>query len=278
MKLPKQIIASLEEDIKENFKQEKTINSLSQREIVSAYDLKKKTRLVLWDIYKKEGFYVFMNTVDYMRKFEGRKWLDAIQVKGEVAEVVLEILVKQFIVERGIHDWYVHKGVILGDKKNKVFSTEIDFILVTPQVVSIIEVKSFNGDKIITEDCTLTARKGKNELSRNIFTQNKIHIQTFWKHFKCAARVKRGVIKSVLFSFSLGTITDNRTDRKVKLMPVYTEDTIASYLEAIFCLNRNPVWEVKKLEKLINASQKNYKALYNKHMRYINSIHPSNSI
>lgn len=278
MLLPEQIISSLEEDVQKYFRQEKSIDYHCSGKISTKYDLKEKTRLVLWNIYKNEGFHVFMNTVNCMRKFEGRNLNDIMQVKGEVAEVVLEILIKRFIAERKIHNWYVHKGVILGDKKNPKFSTEIDFILVTPQVVSVIEVKSLNGDKVITGDCTLTARKGKDEeLCKDIFAQNKIHIRTFWKNFKCAAKEESGVVKSVLFSFSFGNITDNRSASKVDLMPVYTEDTIASYLEAIFCLNRNPVWEVEELEKLINNSQANYKVLYDKHMRYINSIHPNNS-
>jgi Holliday junction resolvase-like predicted endonuclease len=275
MLLPEQIISSLEEDIQKYFKQEKSVTSYSSDKISLKYDLKEKTRLILWSIYKNEGFQVFMDTVNCMRKFEGRKLDDVMQVKGEVAEVVLEILIKRFIAERKIHNWYVHKGVILGNKKNKKFSTEIDFILITPQVVSVIEVKSLNGDKIITDDCTVIVRKGKDELCKNIFAQNKIHIQTFWDNFKCVAKGKSGIIKSVLFSFSLGNITDNRSASKINLMPVYTEDTIASYLEAIFYLNREPVWEVAELERLISNSQTNYKALYDKHIRYINSIHPS---
>lgn len=274
MVLPKQILDSLEEELRENFREKRLINAYDETSL--KYDLKEKTRLALWNVYNNNGFHTFMKTVNCMRKFEGKKLDDVLQVKGEVAEVVLEVLIKHFIAERKIHNWYIHKGVILGDKKNKKFSTEIDFILVTPQVVSIIEVKSLNGDKIITDNCLLTARKGKDELRKDIFAQNRIHIQTFWKNFKCTAKGDKGVIKSVLFSFSLGNIIDNRSTKKINLMPVYTEDTIASYLEAIFCLDRSPVWEVAELERLINNSQMDYEALYDKHMHYINSIHPDN--
>lgn len=239
---------------------------------LSEMDLKDKTRKILWDIYRAEGYRSFMGIVHHMQSMKGKKYADLIQVKGEIAEVVLEILIHQFIKEKGISDWYVYKGLILGDKSCSVFSTEIDVILATPKVVTIIEVKSYNGNKIITGNCLLTAKFFNHLNQKDVYSQNRLHIEAFWKQFGIAAKSDKGIIKSVLFSYSSGSLSDQRTKENREIMPVYTENDFGGFLNAVYLLKRRPIWDVGKLDHLIRRAQKT-SISYSDHIKYVNSLH-----
>jgi len=272
MKAPKQILNKL--DIK-------TLESISASALQTTdyipklqqadKDIKGKTRDILWTVYNKEGFNRFMKVVDNMRTFKGRDFNDVIQVKGEVAEVVLDVIINQFVKEREIADWFIYKGLILGNKNNKKFSTEIDLLLVTPQVVSIFEVKSYNGDKIIFDDCMIRAKNDHRTFEKDAFAQNRVHIKAFWDNFSNCALSKTGVVKSVLFLFSEGDVTDEREYDKKLLMPVFTEKTAPEYLQALFSLNKAKGWEVNTLVKSLDKAQKEARSA-DDHISYVKSL------
>jgi hypothetical protein len=268
MKVPKQILGKLGDDLRAAVNRGGEVNFLAK--LKTNPDLKGRTRDGLLEVYRREGFTRFMDVVDHMRTFEGREIGDVLQVKGEVAEVVAEVITLQFIKETGV-DWRLYKGLILGNPNNKKFSTELDMVIATPGVVSIVEVKSFNGRKVLSKECFLTATNAGHTLERDIFKQNAVHIRTFWDNFQEAATGNVGVIKSVLFSFSNGGLVDERLPAKKALMPVFTERDFVSYLLSVKQLGKAS-WEVKRLDRLIQKAKSNAPTL-DGHIEYVRSLH-----
>ena len=219
---------------------------------VADLGLKERTRKILWEIYEKEGYKRFIEILDFMKTYPGRAFNDVTQVKGEVAEVVLEIIIAKFIEELDL-GWQCYKGLIIPFEPESKNTTELDFILVTPIVVTVFEIKSYNGVKTLTGDCFLKAENKGFSSEKDVYEQNKMHIKAFWANFGKHATTKLGVIKSVLFSFASGTVTDEREKEKQEIMPVYDENTLPQYLEALRLLESDPRWEEASL---IEALQK----------------------
>lgn len=231
-------------------------------------DIKNRTQVVLRRIYEIKGYTVFMEVISNLKKFSGKEKDDVIIAKGEIAEIVCEIMMEYFILERGLKDWRIYKGLILGSKKDSNFSTELDMVLATPTCISVIEVKSYNGKKTLEEECTLVVR----ELRKNVFSQNVLHIKSFWENFKDSACSTQGAVKSVLFSFAYGTLADKRTPTNKAMMPAYSEDNFISYLVALEQLNRQPIWNINKLDSLVKT-QKETARTFEAHVNYLKRKH-----
>jgi hypothetical protein len=241
---------------------------------LDSLSFKDRTRKILLEVYQSEGYLKFMEVVSKMKDMKSHEFNSMIQVKGEIAEVVLEVIVSQFVSEHGL-DWKIFKGLILnydGKAGSGSATTEIDLILVSPTVVSIFEIKSYNGSKVLSGDCVLTSDYGGYSVSKDVFFQNRKHIQAFWANFKNFALSETGIVKSVLFSFSKGSLRDDRTIDKVEVMPVYDEVTVSRYLEAIRVLNVSPRWEVGGLNAAI-ASAKEKAVCLEDHVAMLSGRH-----
>lgn len=273
MKLPKALLDKLDSRTQELIKKGSSVSEDYLSKLKSGNkDKKEKTREVLWSIYEKEGYIRFLQVVDKMRSFKDRDFNDLVVVKGEMAEVILEILIYQYIRENKLNDWYIIRSLILGNEQNKKFSTELDMLLITPMIVTVIEIKSYNGEKTITGDCSLKAVNSGQVQEKDIFRQNAVHIKAFWDNFQRYAKSNVGVVKSVLFSFSKGAIIDQRDKSKISIMPVYTEETMPSYLQALHNLDREPLWDVNKLLKAIDKARSEARSAED-HIKYVKSLH-----
>lgn len=268
MRLPDVILRTFEDRIQKALR----ASNISDTELfkgldLSRCDIKERSEIVLNRVYDVRGFTAFMEVVDNLRSFSERDKEDVIIAKGEIAEVVCEVMTKHFIKTKGLKDWHIHRGLILGDKKNPKFSTELDLILVTPACVSVIEIKSYNGTKTLTGDCNVKTKY----VDKNVFSQNVLHIKSFWSNFKACAKQPQGAIKSVLFSFSKGDIVDKRESSAKALMPVFSETDYMGYLLALSKVQRN-TWNVNKLEHAIAEQKKTARSL-EEHIKYLKETH-----
>jgi hypothetical protein len=227
--------------------------------VLSDSDFKERTRKILWEVYQNEGYSKFMSVVQNLKNLKNHEFNSLIQVKGETAEVVLEIILTQFIKEYDL-GWSLVKGLILnidGPSGSSSSTAETDLILLTPAVVSIFEIKSYNGNKVLFGDCTLRSDNSGYVVEKDAFSQNRLHIKAFWNNFKKFALSEVGIIKSVLFSFARGSLNDNRSIDKKEIMPVYDETSVSSYLEAIRLLKVGDRWDINGLSKAVEAAQEN---------------------
>jgi len=259
LKIPRKIEGKLDPALVEKAKSIGNPRKISNKkkdndylaELRSSPNIKEKTNDILWEVYNKEGFSRFSNLISYLKSFGRQDFNDLIQVKGEIAEVVLEITISHFIKKFSL-PWKVYRTLIIPYSSSSSSSTELDLILLTPQVVTVFEVKSYNGEKTITGDCFMKAVNHGVTQEKDIFSQNKLHIKAFWMNFGNYAKGETGVIKSVMFSFATGKVIDMRDPAKKIIMPIYDESTISSYLEALRQINFDPRWE----SDLVNAIDK----------------------
>lgn len=272
MRLPKVIIKTLDDRLQRallacdiDISNDKLFDNLD----LNGLSVKDKSQMVLMQVYEVKGYDTFMSVVDNMRKFSNKDKSAVSEAKGEIAEIVCEVMVLHYIKVFNLKDWYICRGLILGSKKDKNFSTELDLVLCTPHCASVIEIKSYNGEKVVTGECTIDTPYVK---SKDVYGQNLLHIRSFWENFKQCSSDPHGAVKSVLFSFSHGPLVDKRTHQAKQLMPVFTDVDFMSYLSALRGLNRKPSWDVGKLQKAIIVQRKNARSL-DEHVQYLKDKH-----
>jgi hypothetical protein len=280
LKVPESVKNKLSPEVVKAVKSSKKSSSIGGDYVkkleLGSHDFKDRTRKILWEVYRSEGYSKFIDVVGNLKVLKNHEFNDLIQVKGETAEVVLEIIIEHFIKHYAL-DWKVVKGLILninGNVGSKSSTTEIDIVLVTSKVVSIFEIKSFNGEKVISGDCLLTANNAGNILSKDVFLQNRLHIKAFWNNFGKFSLSETGIVKSVMFSFSSGSLKDDRSIDKKEIMPVYDESNIPRYLEAIRLLDVSDRWKVDELNEAIEVAEKGSVSLED-HIKYLSGKHDS---
>lgn len=187
------------------------------------------------------------------------------QFNGEVCETVLEMLLQKEAGERP-GDFFYMKGVVLPDAETlSDFLTEIDFVIVTSTCVYCIECKSYAGDKVVSGNGTVTIKKtGK---SRDVFAQNEMHLEVLDKLLRPFG--KKPVYQMLLFDFSVGSITDERSERAKRIFPVVNEKSIVEYLRK----PKSGIWDYDGLclakKKIMTFSEKNR----SRHLKYVQGLH-----
>ena len=224
-------------------------------EVTDQVELKERANQVLWEVYRQVGFAKFMETLEYMKTYSGRAFQELVTVKGEVAEGILEIILTSFIDEFQL-DWKFYKGLIIPHEKGGSNTTELDIVLITPIILTVFEIKSYNGTKTLSNECHLVATSGSNTREIDVWEQNRKHIVAFWNNFGHLASGDSGVLKSVLFSFSSGTLEDKREVIWRQRMPVFDEKNISGYLEALRLLEGDTQWKVGELCEVLEIASK----------------------
>lgn len=192
------------------------------------------------------------------------------KVHGEICEALLESLLVDYIKKNKLESrWFLEKGMVIKDldSGNKNFHTELDLTLFTPYKVVIFECKSYAGDKIIKDKCTISRSSGEFD----VYKQNKNHMKVLNTNIRtCLMEPKAKAYKLALFDFSIGTLQDTRDDKYKKIMPVINTSNIDRFLDVIN--KQPPIWDVSKLRKVCAIIMNNNKSLRVKHLAYVKSI------
>lgn len=192
------------------------------------------------------------------------------KVHGEICEALLESLLLDYIDKNSLGNrWFIEKGMIIKDldSGNTKFYTELDLTLFTPYKVVIFECKSYAGDKIIKDKCTISRTCG----DFDVYKQNKNHMTVLHTNIKsCLLDPKAKPYKLALFDFSVGGLQDKRDSKYKKLMPVINIDNIDKFLDVI---NKQPtVWDIFNLKKITTIIMKRNKVLRGKHLEYVKGL------
>lgn len=216
----------------------------------SKESVKDRTNYALLQLYYQKGYDAFKKTCLNMK---GSGWVDKNDYghfKGEVAEVYLYVTVLEFI-EKFQLPWTAHLSLVVPHRNGKEKeTTEIDLALVSEEMITVFEAKSYGGLKKITGICTVTAGN-KND----VYRQNALHCESLLKQIEGNNINGPRGMKSVMFSFSEGDIQDNRQEEYKRLMPILTEDSILAYLSSLTKLEKK-YWNKEIFAKMEDLSKR----------------------
>lgn len=183
---------------------------------------------------------------------------------GEVCEAVLEIQINHWIKRYSVDACYI-RSLILPDakSKNKNFLTEIDMVLFTPWCVYCIECKSYSGDKILMGYGTLLGGSGKR---CNVFKQNAMHLKVLDNMIGGLAVKPK--YQMIMFNFSNGEITDNRSEKAKRELPVVNETNLFA---EIYKLN-DKNWDMGGIRKAIPIFEQFSDNNRERHLEYVQSL------
>ena len=231
-------------------------------------DLERK----LLSVYNTHGVKTFLDvcssllSVKESSDFDKKK-----QVNGEVCEIVLTILTKRYLEHRGITSQCIH-SLVLKDLRHKDsnFRTEIDFTILSPMVCVIGECKSFAGDIIIKDECTL-ARKSMNA---DVAKQINLHSKTLLPYLEILALpTNNGVphppLEAFCFLYSNGRVQDMRSKANRAKFPVITIKNLYLYYDSIFRKHTAPMYDYSKSCNIF-TQMANSLSLRKEHQKYLN--------
>lgn len=197
---------------------------------------------------------------------------------GEICETVLELKLLEIARKypKATQGWSYNKSLVLKDRFsfNSDFYTEIDLVLFTSACIYLFECKSYSGDKQLVGNGTLkrTMKTSyKNQVNTcDIYKQSKLHLDTItpWvEEFVLPGKLP--FIQMCIFDFSLGTLSDKRTNAAKLELPCLKEATITDFILA----STDAVWDLNALrsvsEKLGIFSAK----VRDKHLAYVKKLH-----
>lgn len=224
--------------------------------------VKARTNYALIQLYEQKGYDIFKQTCLAMKKNSWFKKDDYGIFKGECAEVYLYVTVLEFIKKFQL-PWKVYLSLVIPHRDGKEgHTTEIDLVLVSEEMITVFESKSYGGDKEITDVCTIE-RKGGN---KDIYKQNALHCESLIKQIADYNINDVKGMKSALFSYAEGDLEDTREDKYKRFMPVLTEDNILKYLTSLTKLSTK-YWKPEVFEKIEQLSKE---LTVEDHMNYIN--------
>lgn len=137
-------------------------------------------------------------------------------------------------------------------KPKSDWTTELDFIVVTPFAVFVIETKSFYGHTKVLQNQKLevTNKYGKKEY--DVIYQNQGHCRTLYELIYSYVKSPTVIIPIVTL-FSVGTLEDTRTNDLRNKYPVLNVNYLATYIGTI--LNKGFAQSIKPTVNLPKCIQ-----------------------
>lgn len=229
----------------------------------------------LIEVYNTRGLDTFLGVCGSMLNIrDSENFKKKMQVNGEVCEVLLRVTTEHYLREHGIKGGVFH-SLVLPNKYHpeRDFRTEIDFTCVTPYVCMIGECKSFVGDVIATEKCTLTRTSPRyGTVTADVARQTQVHWDTINPYLQDYVRPNSGCptppAVAFCFMFSNGTLEDHRTRADQSALPILTALDLFEYYDLLFRKCRKEVYDVKAASKTFQAMADS-RILHIQHANYL---------
>lgn len=167
--------------------------------------------------YEDSGILEFKDyCVSLMKELEKKHGEEYNVLRGELAEVLLEALLRNLcdiFDEFGIkYELIKNLAMLKRGTNGKLYSSEIDVCLCTEYKCYLFEVKSYKGEKTLTNECLLHGFK-----DMNIYEQSRMHLDFFRENFDdCRYKFVEGrknipkPYKMIFFEFSSDGVKDLR--------------------------------------------------------------------
>lgn len=226
-------------------------------------DIRSRTNYALVQLYEQKGYDVFARTCENMKH---NNWFDKSeygQFKGECAEAFLYVTIDAFIKKNNL-PWRIYQSLVVPHRNGEQgATTEIDIVLVSEQQIVVFEAKSYNGNKTITDECTVH-HGGK---TTDIFGQNGLHCESLQKKILDLNINAYKGMKTAFFSYAVGSINDKRSPEMKTRMPALDERTIQLFLGALAKLETK-YWRYDIFDRFDQLSKE---LTMKDHMRYVMS-------
>ena len=221
-------------------------------------------------VYNTKGLAVFLEVCNEMLRIYDSSDADKKKkVNGEVCEVVLDVLTREYMNRRRYTGTTFHSMVLCDrDNPKSSFRTELDFVFLTSKFCLTGECKSFAGDVVVTDDCTLT----RGTLVAKVYDQSILHGRHLRKwlqdYFVPSDRIINPPFGLFCFVYSTGTLVDRRSKAKKAALPVLTLKTLYKYYDTVFDSYREEVYKYDKARKQF-SSFTNSAALHRQHKDFL---------
>lgn len=202
------------------------------------------------------------------------------EMRGEVCETVLYVMLNDFIEKNKLKGWRVSKGLILKDvnrEKDHNYYTEVDLTLFTPKCVYSFECKCYKGEKYLTDKGSLYVKRGKEfKKSLDVFDQHFKHFKVLYDNIKFAIDKsvddsKYKTFKLLYFDFSIERTGDKRDKKYQSLFPIINESNLYSLFNTYN--DRPNYWNMELVNKALDIIEKASEKNAEKHLAYVKSLH-----
>lgn len=209
--------------------------------------------------------------VDLISELEKKHGENYNVLRGELAEVLLEALLRDLC---DIFDKYSVKyeliknlAMIKRGANGKLYSSEIDVCLCTEYRCYLFEVKSYKGEKTLTNECLL---HGFSDM--NIYEQSKMHLDFFKEIFDdCRYKFAEGrkniptPFKLLFFEFSQHGVRDLRSKEwKERVNLIDYKNFYEFFIDE---LDNKPVqWDLDKLRVTLKKLNDNRDTIMKYHL------------
>lgn len=238
-------------------------------------DFKGKTANALYNYFNKNKN--LANFIDVARQMLVLKGTNPL-IRGEVCEVVLEVILKEFIKKNNLESsgWFVERGLILNDKSNPLsdYLTELDLVLFTPKLLYVFECKSYKGEKQLRDKGSLYVKHNKKfDFKLDVYEQNRKHSIALLKYALPHLSNKTSdtkFVKMSMFDFSIGEYEDLRDTKVKNIFPLLDDKTVLSLFRNYN--NKVDCWDMRSLKNEISLLSKDKEVLTKEHLKYVKSI------
>lgn len=238
-------------------------------------EFKKELRRKILNIYFNKGYLHARNSTEMLIKNAGKKAKEkgdkslTVQIRGECAEVLLELQIREFARTRGLN-WFLSKGLTLERKDyKKGKTTELDLTLFTPSKIVLFESKYRSGKFKLLDECNLVP-SGQFGYPANVYKQNLLHLDNLRRYLAPAVLdLKSGKPFSIcLYMQDLKNIDDIREKKYKSLIPLLGPDNIQSYLENK-AKEKVQIWDMQKIKHLVSLLDEKSDDNFKKHIKNI---------
>lgn len=224
----------------------------------------------LLKVYEQHGLKMFIDVCSELLNVKDREnWEKKMRVNGEVCECVLRVMTEHYLREHRIEGYVFHSLVLKNKNAPKSeFRTELDFTLMTPFFCATAECKSFSGQILVTDRCTLNRDKLVADVARQTGVHVKALIPYLQDYVVGGAGIATPPLKAFCFLYSNGVVTDRRvlTDRQA--LPVLLLSTLYKYYGSLFQSFRREVYDVKAAAKTFQKMADS-RVLHIQHANYV---------
>lgn len=244
---------------------------------VNHEQIKDNTQKILLDYYNKVKD---VNAVIVVARAMLKSKNSNPMLRGELAETILSLMIRDYVIKNNLEDWILSKGLILKDLDNpdSNYSTELDVTVFTPNKVLLFECKSYKGEKIIKDPGELwikNRKTGREKLAINVYDQHMKHYKVLYKYIR---KFKIGLQKTkpfsiAFFNFSDGECRDERSRDYKNLFPVVDETNLYKYLDAV--VGKEKYWDMKYIRKVVKILNETKRSLSSAHIKYVSNLNNS---
>lgn len=220
---------------------------------------------VLVDVYNRYGIDAVIQTAIEVLYNSGTAGNSAGLINGEICEVVLMLITKDYIKSRRVLA-ECYQSLVLPDPKSGDMSRRLenDMVLLSEGFLATAECKSYRGNLVIRDECKITRKNG---CGADVFKQCQSHLRSLKQIAEVGALSGVGAkppLVSFCFIFSDGTIKDSRDEYYRRQLPIVTVKNIYGFYDNLFAkLGTRKAYDFKKMRDLLgkfNCSRSEHEA------------------